>query len=548
MRPLALLLALLLAPLALGEEVTVSFAGHSATLEGDGFAQLRSGDSWRGDVAVHWPEIVVLNGAVENYCGPDGITGPLTVHVDGVLLFYEEAVTIEDACGRVIYADPLTFAPDARGARWLKWYQGGGPALTDAGDVDGFAWGGPDPDPVDAGATGSGRVAWVRWPLGSAIMLQRNAGGTYTAQQWLEVMRWAGAQWDRAYNYYHALDGYRRWEAWQDPDAIVGVGYRSGGGFWKTYGRTELHGRTHVSGGKYPPDEQHADIAGLVWTAAATGSWAARRAAASLIETRCSFPPMSAGSKTWSNSVRELGWIGRCLALQYALTGEDWCLRYIDRLAFILDDVGGHQGSRFWAHLAKPKTSNNGYVWLTPAVIQALDEAGYTRDEGGELLKQTSGWQSAILGITCGLMADAMAINEPEGWELRAATWSKHELVIAILVLENLSAKGYDQNTLEVIEPRLPGEHGFNLVASLAPKVRVIRPAQHNYAVGTGLVTVGFVEQFARRNPRHAKQAHAFADQWVDYLIGASYVDGGWLKANLDRLYLTAGRRGWLPD
>lgn len=568
----AALLALLLLPVwCLGQVVEVSFGEHTATVNGAaGFAKLTKGGSWRGDVAVHLPEVVVMNGAVENYLGPDGITGPLRITVDDVVVVDEASVTIFDACGKVYYVEDLVFSPDRRGSRWLKWYVDGGPDVPvgQLGDVLGFHWGGPNPDPVDAGATGSGRVAWLRWPLGTAISLGLQNGQQPTAAQWQEVMRWSADQWDRAYHAYYAEGSYRlatleggekvnvededrpagrRWEAWEDPNAIMGRGYRSAGGFWNTYGRTELHGRTHTSRGKYPPDEQHADMAGLVWTVAATGSWAAQRSAASLIEARCSFPPFSEGSKVWSQSVRELGWVGRCLALYYGATGDAWCLRYIDKLESILDELGGSFGGRYYAHLQKASDGANGYVWLSPAVREAFAAAGYSDDEMRLAMRQTSGWQSAILGITCGNMADALEMSKPDGWPLRVSKWNKHELVVAILILENLRAPGVDNTTLEHGPPLIPGEHGFVLSESYSPAVNAIKAAKHNYVIGTGLVTLGFVEQFALRNPKHAAAAHVFADEWIDYLIGVNYVDSGWLKGNLDRLFLSAGRRGWMP-
>ncbi|RLB68451.1 MAG: hypothetical protein DRH08_00895 [Deltaproteobacteria bacterium] len=540
----ALALAILAATLA-SQTVTVVFDGHSGTVDGNGFAKLELGDSWRGDFAVQWPEVVVLNGAVENYCGPGGITGDLVVAVDGVAVHFEKGVRIYDACGHVVYLEDLVYAPTEAGRTWLDWYSAGGPELNQAWapGVTAFAWGGPNPDPVDAGSTGSGRVAWLRWPLGMAIEMQRNAGLAPTQAQWQEVQRWAAAQWDRAYHAYYAEQGYRRWEAWEDPDAIMGQGYRSWGGFWDTYSSTELHGRTHLSPGKKPPDEQHADISGLVWTAAATGSWAAKTSAAMLIEARYSFPPFD-GSTTWSVSVRELGWVGRCLALYYGLTGETWCLRYIDRLEHILDAAGGEMGERFWNHLDRASTSYNGYVWLSPAVQSALVEYGEDPSDPKKLVGQTSGWQSAILGITEGLMAEALVMQKAPGWELRASGWNRHEIVTAVLILVNLRAPGFDNASLVWRAPM--SVSGFPMADGLAPRVLVNRVPSSSYLVGTGLVTIGFAEQFGRRHPMHAEIAHGFADLWVDYLVGHGYIDKGWIKANLDRLYLSAGRRGWL--
>lgn len=547
----------------------VDWNGYAASLEDGGWERLTqrgAEPSWVLEATVHGGELVVMNGALEHYVGT--VTGPLRVWVDDELLVDEPAVTIHDGCGWVWHHEPLAWSPpDQRSADMLAWYFAGGPADPDLAVCRAWTWGGPNPDPKDAGQTGSERVAWARWPLGMAIQHLRAAGETGSAEQWAEVARWGAVEpWRRSQNYHHAEPGSCCWSGEGEgpvgrpyrtafhPDALIGVGYRAPGGFFTTYGATELfgrvdeHGKPVKAGGRWWVDRQHADIAGGEWVAAATGSWAAARACRNVVETLQGHHRRS--GFYWPNN-RAIGWPVRCLALELMRTGNAELLEYVDELDVHLASergVYGEGSGKRW-HLVEARPMG-GHLDASPALEGFLEAVGYQGDVD-DLLEWDSTWQDSIAGLSFTFMAAAVegtGASELTG-RGRVGAWNAHALWAGAVVFVTAVAPGFNVDTLAFGPP--DGVEGVPFSNARSARSNLFSNVWHNWVVGVGAGTVvPFAEDLARRlegdQPGQAAHVRALGDTVALYC----YRQGWWDSPTpnrflLDRGHTWAGRWGW---
>ncbi|HEX5093744.1 MAG TPA: hypothetical protein VFV84_13740, partial [Burkholderiales bacterium] len=154
---LLLLLALSAAP-TFAQGVTVTMGDYSAKLSAPGFATLKSptGDA-RCDVFWKGVEVLVLNGAMEDYEGPlveDHVT-VLYEHKGGPTVL-DADVSLPDGTGHIFYLSP----PAWKGVpeKWQAWMDGqlaGGPPIDSAplATLAGVSLLGPKPDLVNPSIT-----------------------------------------------------------------------------------------------------------------------------------------------------------------------------------------------------------------------------------------------------------------------------------------------------------------------------------------------------------------------------------------------------------
>lgn len=408
-------------------QYTVVFDGHAAQVQDGEFAKLLmstdDGPSWRGDVTVHDDEVVVMNGALENYVGT--IEGTLIIAdaTDGAVLF-EDEVTVVDGCGFVWHREPLRWSvPDQRAQDFLDRYYAGGPDVEIwPGNVLFFNSAGPNPDHEDPGSTGSMRVSWNRYDAGYIIYARQLRGMPDVDSMWTELVRWGLTDWDRSQNFYSADNGYRSWKKADYPNSVLGA-YRADVTFNNTYGMTEFFGRPLGNAdGNWPLDTQHSDNAMSTVLYAMTGSWAAAKAA----ENDCHAVFGQHMTSGWNfTAQRAGGWPLRCAALYYGVTGDDIVVPYIETMLARIETVQEqYPGFSFvrkpWANQASSGGYIHGDTWFMD-FVDDVNEVYDTDFDPLELSRGSAVWQEGILGISC-LLAHEFGPTNLKGRFRMAAT------------------------------------------------------------------------------------------------------------------------------
>lgn len=414
-RPLLIVFTLALSLSA--QTYNVTFDGHAAQVESGNFAKLTmptdDGVSWRGDVTAHGNEVVVMNGALENYVGP--ISGQLIIAdgTSGAVLFDDE-VTVVDGCGFVWHSEALRWHPPSRRAvKFLNTYYAGGPSDLSIypDEVLTFSSAGPNPDHVDPGQTGSMRVSWNRYAEGDIMRIRQELGMADDPALWAELTRWGLTDWDRSQNFYSAENGYSAWTKTDYPDSVLGA-YRSDVTFGDAYGCTEQFGRPEDNAeGNWPIDTQHADNAMAVVLYAATGSWAARRSA----EATCHTVFGQLLNSNWHiGPQRAAGWPLRCAALYYGATGDDAVVSYLEGVLSEIEDAqDANPGFSFVRRPYENQESAGGYIYndtYFKEFVASYNEA-FSPDvpyDSQDLSTGSAIWQEGVLGISC-LLAHELA-------------------------------------------------------------------------------------------------------------------------------------------
>lgn len=291
---------------------------YAATLSQYGATKMLSDEGeWLGDFAWFGRETAFMLGAVENPV--EVVRGTLQLHRDNTLI-HEDEIEVFDGCKEPVFLHaPTKPRYDKRDNKLIQWLTAHGPEELDLvrpALENAKRWF-PEPDPNDAGATGSSRVVENKCIPALAIVLLPDADHSDLL---LDSQRSLRDQLDRAYHYYYAEEGYRPWSA--GDGGVVGI-YRGPGGFnasytqwdkpekvpkegtkeWDEYSE-HVKGRTWgYSGGRNPPDHEHLAVEQLVWIAVLTKSWLAMRSAVAAVEQF-----MSQQRVAKFNNVRSEGW------------------------------------------------------------------------------------------------------------------------------------------------------------------------------------------------------------------------------------------------
>lgn len=271
---------------------------YTGTLHEFGAVKLISDQrNWRGDAFWMGRELVVMNGAISTNTVHNNPIKRMNGHLRIIpLTDTDDGATYNDATiydGQGLYH--AFHVPNklrlAESDQWFtSWHSAAGPSLD---DVPGWLWEkvktwGPAPvDIKDPGETGSPRNVRCRSMAVHKLLHAAAQGEEPCPALMADSQRWVHDQYRRQVHYYDwetmdvDMPGFpRQFVATDYPEARVGWGYRSPGGFSDTRGATEFFGRTNDDGTPwegnrdlpFPMDHMHLETFKLLAIAMLTKS------------------------------------------------------------------------------------------------------------------------------------------------------------------------------------------------------------------------------------------------------------------------------------
>lgn len=285
------------------------FGCEPVTLDRDDWAPVHRNGEKVCDVYRAGNECGVAYGDVDHPVTQKHEGAVLVELVDGDLshtVADETDVVLEYGTMRPYWITQPELVIDERDQPFIDYTLGGGPdpASIDWDSLSAKArkWG-PDPDPEDADETGSGRVFSQRCP----VALRMLATGEATPAVIEDAMRWVRSQATRGMCFYRSSRSYAPWDAWDEPELLVGQGYRAkGGGFSTHYGRKRPPGVTWDLSGRATGAAAHLTIESLVYIAVFLRSYTAGRLALHNFQAVASY---LRANESWS--ARSFGWFLR---------------------------------------------------------------------------------------------------------------------------------------------------------------------------------------------------------------------------------------------
>jgi hypothetical protein len=359
----------------------VSVGEYSATLNSYGAAKLLNEDGeWRGDVFWFGREMAIGNGAFSNdpqHNNPiRNLIGEL--RINGVS--HGDIAVYDAAMHYVPLRVPTELRLDPRDSWFLDWQLSNGPEEINTPEWYSPTRWGPNPDLKDPGQTGSPRMVTGRDETVTALMQETNSFALVDSQ------RWVSDQLKRCVHYYdwaeehESLPGVpRQFIATSHPNARVGKGYRSPGGFSSTYSGTEFFGREGWNSKQhpYPNDHMHFECHKLVAIAILTKSvFAAWTAVAEIEANHSRLVP----SRSYS-SPRSQGWCCEAYTMVTRLARDYWPATefrlsgYLDTLLDVCEEHNIEHvetGLTFSCH-DRATSGKTGHMEMTTATEGALD-------------------------------------------------------------------------------------------------------------------------------------------------------------------------------
>ena len=487
---------------------------YSAELEGKSdVKQLLSLDAWCMDVQLYKDEIIVKNGALENFLGT--VTGTLRVTSQhGDPLVQDRSIRVTDGGGHVVFLKPLTMHTPKSMLGWRDRIVDGIPSLISSEQMEALRghWKLPSA-PDDAGASGS---AWLPRDGFSTTRAAAIQGVDVDGRFLRECERYIQEHgWDRDQHFYWGLQGQKIAGPLNAPGIEIGR-YRKRGGV-----KPGQHGRTDWSEGKFPLDEQHHSTRQMLDIAALTGSASAFLDALHACEIPASWfekygtdflGGYGKNDRTWAWPV--LSWAETIEAFQHVGGGihVDHLRGYINSMRARLENVRGsfQQGREpsFYTILSQPQNDHIGENATVIELAQTL----------GEPTSKVAKWWAPFM-VSIGIRASLQAsrVGYSAFW-LDQAKRGLHQILVSA------RRAGYNYHTRALEKPmnttdeKHPGKVSVRLAADVAPLARIYKSSSPNSVLGVGAdFIVPALLQGAEAFPDKREECMVLVDEIVDY-------------------------------